>query len=542
MTLVHRTGFEIDQSGFGADPFETQEIVWDVFKEWLSEYNKNLRLPVEPGKIESDNCEVSYGLDELCNVVVARFSLIEIDTNHNGQWITSLTSLINNDLWGTSNIDFDHYCWVDVEWTTTDPTQIVPPFSPPTLTKYVIEGISWSRVGGIQTSPEPNEISQTGVPEFVELLNDPERQIPFVVVAEDRYEEKKDAEARCLNFYQSIMGFAPVFFLNKEATSAFADSVGTTLSLEAGSIRCYMNGPEPLEENPRRHKKIPRELYVKDPQNTAKRVIKILNPLALKRPLPDIYINEISILPGFPNYKAPGDEDLLEEAIDLEAEVQRLTAEVESLTNDLDFAFLSQDESEQRLSDAQARIEFLRKRLEAFHDLGAHEMPPTPAIPPKVDSCREAVSNVRQFLDLVEIGDTNEAVGELDGYQQSSIWANKAWQGFRTLEIYARSKNDDNFNGNLYNFCVQPPNNCQPLIPEHWVAMQEGANTDEDPQRYGARLFPVPENVNKEGQVYMCAHLKLEQGGYPAPRIHFYDDTSGPTGKIFVGYFGKHLP
>ena len=102
------------------------------------------------------------------------------------------------------------------------------------------------------------------------------------------------------------MGFAPVFFLNKEATAAFADSVGTTLSLEAGSIRCYMNGPELLEENPSRHKKIPRELYVNDLQNTIKRVIKILAPLALKRPLPKIYTNKISKQPGFPNYKSQG--------------------------------------------------------------------------------------------------------------------------------------------------------------------------------------------------------------------------------------------
>ena len=72
--------------------------------------------------------------------------------------------------------------------------------------------------------------------------------------------------------------------------------------------------------------------------------------------------------------------------------------------------------------------------------------------------------------------------------------------------------------------------------------MQEGDATDNDPTRRNARYFPVPEEVIADGEAYMCAHIKITQGGSPAPRIHFLDDTTGQTGNIYVGYFGKHLP
>jgi hypothetical protein len=39
----------------------------------------------------------------------------------------------------------------------------------------------------------------------------------------------------------------------------------------------------------------------------------------------------------------------------------------------------------------------------------------------------------------------------------------------------------------------------------------------------------------------MEEHIRIEQGGSPSPRIHYYDDTRGVTGKIHVGWFGDHL-
>ena len=47
--------------------------------------------------------------------------------------------------------------------------------------------------------------------------------------------------------------------------------------------------------------------------------------------------------------------------------------------------------------------------------------------------------------------------------------------------------------------------------------------------------------VDASGAVTMLSHLKIAEGGGDlAPRIYFYDDTGGSTGKVHVGFVGPH--
>jgi hypothetical protein len=48
-------------------------------------------------------------------------------------------------------------------------------------------------------------------------------------------------------------------------------------------------------------------------------------------------------------------------------------------------------------------------------------------------------------------------------------------------------------------------------------------------------------DVDPSGRIFMDSHIRLELGGSPSPRSHFHDDTSGATGKIYIGWFGDHL-
>ncbi|WP_272261972.1 hypothetical protein [Streptomyces xanthophaeus] len=57
-----------------------------------------------------------------------------------------------------------------------------------------------------------------------------------------------------------------------------------------------------------------------------------------------------------------------------------------------------------------------------------------------------------------------------------------------------------------------------------------------------ARPFPVPRTIHPAGQVFMGEHVRIGSGRPPAPRLHLYDDTSGRTGQIHIGYIGAHLP
>jgi hypothetical protein len=47
--------------------------------------------------------------------------------------------------------------------------------------------------------------------------------------------------------------------------------------------------------------------------------------------------------------------------------------------------------------------------------------------------------------------------------------------------------------------------------------------------------------MHPDGAIFMDAHFKIARKGLVSPRIYYHDDA-GRTGKIYVGYIGRHLP
>jgi len=62
-----------------------------------------------------------------------------------------------------------------------------------------------------------------------------------------------------------------------------------------------------------------------------------------------------------------------------------------------------------------------------------------------------------------------------------------------------------------------------------------------NPRFVDLRALPVAKEVDPSGEILMLPHIRIEQGGSPAPRIRFHDDTAGKTGKIHVGWLGAHF-
>ncbi|HEY5854382.1 MAG TPA: hypothetical protein VIW24_10115 [Aldersonia sp.] len=63
-----------------------------------------------------------------------------------------------------------------------------------------------------------------------------------------------------------------------------------------------------------------------------------------------------------------------------------------------------------------------------------------------------------------------------------------------------------------------------------------------------SRMLPVPAAVAATGLVFMGAHFfmgahcKLAQSKRISPRLHYYYNDVAKTGKVYVGYIGRHLP
>jgi hypothetical protein len=141
----------------------------------------------------------------------------------------------------------------------------------------------------------------------------------------------------------------------------------------------------------------------------------------------------------------------------------------------------------------------------------------------------------------VVVGDTTPSADELDQHIKASIWGRKAWLALRALQGYAQAKTSGQVQGNFLQYCRTSPSGLE-VVPSEWVAASENETTTNNPRFRGARVFPVPVEVSTDGEAYMEEHIRLEKGSDPAPRIHFWDDTDGKTGKVYVGYLGRHLP
>ena len=72
-------------------------------------------------------------------------------------------------------------------------------------------------------------------------------------------------------------------------------------------------------------------------------------------------------------------------------------------------------------------------------------------------------------------------------------------------------------------------------------AYTESESVQNMPTLRQARMLPVPATVAPTGVIFMGAHFKLAQSKRISPRLHYYNDVA-KTGKVYVGYIGRHLP
>lgn len=153
----------------------------------------------------------------------------------------------------------------------------------------------------------------------------------------------------------------------------------------------------------------------------------------------------------------------------------------------------------------------------------------------------EAILAVMAYLhDWVVIHD--DAVRELDGVNtapQATAWGRTVWRGLRALAAFAEDRSAG-FQGNFYDWCRSGAPHGWPATVKK-VSLSESATVQNGSKLSAARLLPVSTEVDPSDRITMWSHLKIATGcGDLAPRVHFYDDTSGPTQKVHIGFIGPH--
>jgi hypothetical protein len=233
-----------------------------------------------------------------------------------------------------------------------------------------------------------------------------------------------------------------------------------------------------------------------------------------------------------------GSNRTLEEWRDL---AEDLAKENDILIEQRDWALLSQDEALAELDSAQRRLAFLERQ---FRERG--EVVPSAEdeeeYPEDIRWSVVALKYARDYLNCLSIsGSAGDHCGELDEQHSAPITARRAWRALRALNDYVTSKRDARFQGNFHDFCRETPAGFVSFPPND-VAMVESERTLAQRQLREARMFPVPTSVDPSGYVLMQAHIKVAGIGNLSARLHFFDDSQGPTGVVHIGYLGPHLP
>jgi hypothetical protein len=140
---------------------------------------------------------------------------------------------------------------------------------------------------------------------------------------------------------------------------------------------------------------------------------------------------------------------------------------------------------------------------------------------------------------VIFTGDPKNAL-ELDDFDPLGTWAAKSWDVLRVLDGYAAARRGGDFSKGVHAYLGHTPAG-RPGYSPGAHSTQESEPVDRSPRLRKLRVFPVPRNVHPDGAIFMDAHFKIARRGLVSPRIYYHDDASR-TGKIYVGYIGKHLP
>lgn len=195
------------------------------------------------------------------------------------------------------------------------------------------------------------------------------------------------------------------------------------------------------------------------------------------------------------------------------------------------------DEAEDDLADLRRQLHWATTRLA---ETGSVRHAPSVEYP-AVTTFGELLAAARAELTGLFIGTAVAgSAAKLDGHTRTPQWLRRSWLALSALDGYARRKAAGEDVRDFPRYVADPARSTG--IARSAVMPAESRAVETNARFRVARTFPVPTELNATGQLYMPAHIRIGRGGGVAPRLYYYDDCTGPTGRMHVGYLGPHLP
>ncbi|MGG8408930.1 hypothetical protein ACM614_21240 [Streptomyces sp. 12297] len=432
----------------------------------------------------------------------------------------------------------------------------------PRLVEQLVQALPCTD-GGTALTLEPVRITAGAVPALIDVLCDPDRRLPAVVAARPLREEPIWT-ARMGKAMTKCSGAASLYLLETVAAIDAFRTAAEHHRVAPGAVRTFLPDVDPAwaADAPRhRYSTVAR---LSDRHSTASwdTIVRVVQQMSTEAALPEV-LRTI----GFPDDEQRRREERRaalhtahsgEETRTLREQVKELTAllevadeEIEQHRSSEEFALRTNASLEKALragrtqwdhdmeehlqtleevERARAETDVLRSRLARAGRV--EETVIVDPLPARPTSFEELWDHLGVFAHVVVTAGQAPALA-LDETDRSRVWAAKVWQALRALDRYGRDARDG-FHGGFYEHCQSD----RSQWPIKKVAMAE---TEATMAKYGdERILPVPVAFAACGVAEMQPHLKIDSKG-ESPRIHFLDDTKGVTGKVIVGYIGKHL-
>jgi hypothetical protein len=440
----------------------------------------------------------------------------------------------------------------------------------------------------------PTRIGAEEVDDLIDVLCDPERRLPAMVATSHPAIAFSPWSATIAQITRDASGVASSYILDEPATIAFNAAIGETHAVWGGALRTYMPEVDPaVPSDGLRHRVMLASRISADPHRVGAVLADLPRRLALEAPIPLALagVNRMLLTqsrdapdggeepaapPDFGTGPAlspptgphpppvagtvPGAEA---SAADLAQEASRQAKRIERLRRERDEALVLAEEQEARanslfterqnllaqLAEREQQVLQLESTARAFRQrlieagVPADSLIPLeapPDAPP--DEFAELLDWVERHLPRVEYtGDIDDPL-ELDSSPESSTWVRSSWEALRALQAYAEVKAERGFAGDFRAWCMNPPSPGDYIISPNKVKMDESETVHSRPKWRQERIFRVPPEVEPEGRVFMGAHITIgaSANGRINPRLYFHDGVL-KTGRIYVGYIGRHL-
>lgn len=515
MSVIYRTIFEIDNSA-------TVDDVKAIFSNWLRtkklQTPENFDVPPEEGEVVHDTYRLSRRESSLDSLPATRIRFTQEDTV--GEWwATELTT------WSTNEA---RWLWIDLIRVAEDPYARSAPHSVPRLTEMLLHKFQ-SRSGGDVLVPVPLVVRESASARaLAQRVLDGNRSVPFIVMTLGHGETEASLKDRANEVQRRVCGVASVILLFGPAQPEFERTIGEDLRVFGGGLRTYLPGV--TQRHARRNRYIPgARLAELDRYGWDRAFRGLVQQATSARPPAEVRSDLVQAFRGAATDR--GAEELLADLIAVETAAEEKDAKIADLTAQLRQILDETDSLRHDLDKAQRTV--------AWHE--SNNGQPTPVAieadsEPSPSTCTDAIERAIDELDFVVVGEAAiDHVGQLDNEGHRSVWAETLWNALSALSDYGKAKSEG-FDGDIAKWLDQ---NATCSVD---YSGTEGPTVRKTEKYRAPRNFAVPTEVDESGRKEMFAHVRIGSGKPPAPRLHLYDDTRGPSKKVHIGYVGPHLP